>query len=370
MIIEEIIEYKDDLVRWYDSIENIVDYFIYKKEEKVENLNNLHIGKDMFNDWTMEPKDMDISIEVTDGSFHNLHTQTVCSMPLESQIGRQVNIGIKENKTGKWLGFTRIASPILSIRPRNEMFGQQVDNKLVNQHMVNGCQIIPVQPFGYNCLGGKLIGLISNSHEVRDIYNKKYNTNVIHWETTSLYGDIKNVSQYDGLKPFIRYIGMTESNNFLFPTNKVYYPLLDAFREYYGMEEWDGRLVSPKGSGPKMREFTKVISIIKSNLKQWDEEQYNEFHKFTKEKMKSFTKKRFYYSNYGYENVIEHITKGEELREGQNFHKHKLDYIIEWWKKKAQKRWEKLNREGRIRTELEIYTKDTVMNKDRNDIIR
>jgi hypothetical protein len=119
-----------------------------------------------------------------------------------------------------------------------------------------------------------------------------------------------------------------------------------------------------------MREFTKMISIIKSNLKEWDEEQYNEFHQFTKERMKSFTKKRFYYSNYGYENVIEHITKGEELREGQNYHKHNLEYIIEWWKKKAQKRWEKLNREGRLRSELEIYTKDTVMNKDKNDIIR
>jgi hypothetical protein len=64
------------------------------------------------------------------------------------------------------------------------------------------------------------------------------------------------------------------------------------------------------------------------------------------------------------------MRNGEELREGQNYHKHNLEYIIEWWKKKAQKRWEKLNREGRLRSELEIYTKESIDNIDKNDIIR
>jgi hypothetical protein len=136
--------------------------------------------------------------------------------------------------------------------------------------MVNGCQIIPVQPFGYNYLGGKLLALISTSHQVREIFNNKYEgkCDILHWETTSLYGDIKGVSQYDGLKPFVRYVDLTESENFLFPTDETYQPILKSLREYYGVDEFGGRLVEQKGSGPKMREFNKVISIIKTILKE------------------------------------------------------------------------------------------------------
>jgi hypothetical protein len=86
--------------------------------------------------------------------------------------------------------------------------------------------------------------------------------------------------------------------------------------------------------------------------------------------MKSKTKKRFYYSSFGYENAKEYITgEDTELREGQNYHKHNLDYMIEWWKKKAQKRWEKLNKEDRIRKDLEFYTFDKI-NEGKVDMIR
>ena len=105
-----------------------------------------------------------------------------------------------------------------------------------------------------------------------------------------------------------------------------------------------------------MREFNKAISILKNHLRHYNEDDYKAFHLFTKESMKAKTKKRYYYSNFGFDNVKEHVNSQGEvpLKEGQNFHKHNLDYMYEWWKKKAQKRWEKLNSEGRIRTELEI----------------
>jgi hypothetical protein len=83
--------------------------------------------------------------------------------------------------------------------------------------------------------------------------------------------------------------------------------------------------------------------------------------------MKSKTKKRYYYSNFGYDNVKEHINSngGVPLTEGQNFHKHELEYMLEWWKKKAQRRYDKLKSENKIRTTLEIYTKETI---DRNEV--
>jgi hypothetical protein len=40
---------------------------------------------------------------------------------------------------------------------------------------------------------------------------------IIHWETTSLYGDINRwYHNMMELKPFVRYVDLTESENFLF----------------------------------------------------------------------------------------------------------------------------------------------------------
>lgn len=360
---DEVLVMVDSLVGFYGNIDTIQDYFRVKKKEKVKDLDITDKIDTIFNDLSMSPLDMDISIEVVDAKIFNPMVQTICSMPLESQMGRQLNIGVKENKTGTWLGFTRIASPVIRVKPRNILYGENVSATKVNSHMVNGCQIIPVQPFGYNYLGGKLLALISTSHEVRQIFNEKYNGNcdIIHWETTSLYGDIKGVSQYDGLKPFVKYVDLTESENFLFPTNEVLEPILKVLRKYYGNSEWGGRLTPTKGSGPKKREFDKVIQIIKTKLKENDIELYNTFIKFTKEKMKSKTKKRFYYSNYGFDNVKEHMENHTiPLKKGINYDKYNLVNIIEWWKRKSFNRWTKLQEENRLKTDLEIYTTESL----------
>ena len=67
--------------------------------------------------------------------------------------------------------------------------------------------------------------------------------------------------------------------------------------------------------------------------------------------------KRFYISDYGYENVREVILGEEEtLRRGQNWDKFYLENIISWWKKKATKRYERLKEEGRFRDRVELWT--------------
>jgi len=257
------------LTDFYENLDTIQDYFLERKKEKVEGLDHDKITEDFFTDYSMEPKDMDISVEVIDGKTFTPATQVVTSLPLESQIGRQITIGVKENNTDKWIGFIRLASPVLMIKPRNEVFGDVVRATQVNRSMLNGAIIVPVQPFGYNYLGGKLLTLISCSHYVRDLWQEKYQEKVepCYMETTSLYGDLKGVSQYDGLKPFMRYGSMTESNIFLFPSEEVYISIRDYLRPIYGKEEWGGNLVDPKPSGPKMREFNKMISILEKSSK-------------------------------------------------------------------------------------------------------
>lgn len=365
---EETYQIRDRFVNFYTDLETIQDYFLERKKEKIVGIEHDKHTQKMFNDYTIEPKDMNFELEVINGSDFNPSTQIITSLPLESQIGRQIMMGIRETNTDTYVGFIRVASPVLSIKPRNEFFGEKVQATTVNRNMINGAIIVPVQPFGYNYLGGKLLALISCSHTVRRMLKEKYGEKIetCFFETTSLYGDLKGVSQYDGMKPFIRYQAMTESDLFLFPTEEVYDPIRRRMRELYGKEEWNGNTVDPKPSGPKMREFNKAISILKNHLRHYDEDTYKDFLNFTKSSMKAKTKKRYYYSNFGFDNVKEHVNSNGEipLREGQNFHKHELEYMFEWWKKKAQKRYEKLKTEGRIRTEMEVYTEDRINNRE------
>jgi hypothetical protein len=304
-----------NLTNFYEEIDTIQDYFLERKKEKVININPDDYVDEFFTDYTIEPKDMDISVEIIDGKTFSPSVQLVTSLPLESQIGRQITLGVKENNTNKWIGFIRLASPVLMIKPRNEIFGGTCRATQVNRSMLNGAIIVPIQPFGYNYLGGKLLALISCSHYVRDLWQEKYNEKVepCYMETTSLYGDLKGVSQYDGLKPFMRYGSMTESDIFLFPTEDVYMSIRDYLRPIYGKEEWGGNLVDPKGSGPKMREFNKMISILKNHLKVYSKERLDEFNVFSKTKMKAKTKKRYYYCTYGYDNVVEHVMSEGEI---------------------------------------------------------
>jgi hypothetical protein len=363
---EDTLSIRDIFLNFYSGLDTIEKYFLERKKEKIVGIDHDKSTKNMFVDYNIQPKDMDFELEVIDGSVFNPATQIITSLPLESQIGRQIMLGIKETNTNTYVGFVRMASPVLTIKPRNDFFGQTVKATAVNRHMINGAIIVPVQPFGYNYLGGKLLALIACSHEIRLMLKEKYGEKIepCFFETTSLYGDLKGVSQYDGMKPFIRYQAMTESDLFLFPTEEVYGQIRSKMRELYGKVEWGGNTVDPKPSGPKMREFNKAISILKNHLKHYDIEAYNEFHDFTKSHMKAKTKKRYYYSDFGFENVKEHVNSEGEipLKEGQNFHKHNLSYMIEWWKKKAQSRWQKLVDEGRLRHELEVYTVDSIKN--------
>jgi hypothetical protein len=48
--------------------------------------------------------------------------------------------------------------------------------------------------------------------------------------------------------------------------------------------------------------------------------------------------------------------KTDKLLPGENYEKHELQNVIEWWRGKAINRYETLKAEGRLRTELEVWT--------------
>ena len=69
------------------------------------------------------------------------------------------------------------------------------------------------------------------------MFNDKYNIDLAVSETTSLFGSIKKVSAYDGLKPWLRYLGDTQSKFLLTLGDEIYLELKEWFTEKNGGEE-------------------------------------------------------------------------------------------------------------------------------------
>jgi hypothetical protein len=212
-----------------------------------------------------------------------------------------------------------------------------------------GFVIVPAQPFGFNYLGGKLLAGICCSHQVRKMINKKYDMNLCMFETTSLYGSSKSSSQYDGMKPYIRHKGETESDFLPMMHGKPY----EDLRNF--VESKVGKIVEDDISSKKLKTSMKIISLTKAGLKGTKEIiRFNE----VIENAKNLTEqKRYYISNYGFKNFIDVVNgKTDVLVKDENYDKFELENIIAWWKNKATNRYLTLKDEHRLRTELEVWT--------------
>jgi len=223
-----------------------------------------------------------------------------------------------------------------------------------------GFIIVPTQPFGFNYLGGKLLALLCCSHEARKQINEKYDADICLFETTSLYGSSKSSSQYDGLKPYMRYKGLTQSDF----TPLLHDNIFKDLNKWFIRRNNNKMLVKEDASSRKLKTQQKMISIIKKNLSSEKSEEFNS----AISNAKNLTeKKRTYFSDYGFANSRE-VIRGDTdtlVKNPQNYDKFYIDNLIKWWKNKASKRYDSLNTNKTLRTELEVWNKDMYI-----DIIR
>ena len=344
-----------------DYFANFGDIEQYMRDEKLKSVAQLPSSlfppeDDLFSDFSMHPNDMDIEVcEIPNDTWETLLAIT-SSHVNKAPVGRNIQLAVKEKNTGKILGFIRLGSPVIYMKPRNELLGQVwIQNpdtsKRFNESTIMGFVIVPSQPFGFNYLGGKLLSAICTSHTVREICNKKYGMNLCLFETTSLYGSTKQVSQYDGMKPYIRFKGLTESD--MVPM--MHGPRYIELKDYVEGKVGDLLGGDESTTSRKLRTFTKIIALTKAALKGTSE---GEAFQLTIENAKGLTeKKRYYVSDYGFKNTVEYMgCKTDTLLPGENYDKHELQNIVAWWKNKAINRYETLKSEGRLRTELEVWT--------------
>lgn len=331
----------DQFIEYYQNFNRIDDYFRMVKEDRMGNAPTSLFGPedDIFSNFDVHPNDMQFSIHTVDTSpkpkskynqalYSEILNLTASNGVQEAIPGRTLKWIITEDTTDTIVGVVRFGSPTINSKPRNVYFDEVVSLKRVNSEFVMGFNIIPVQPFGFNYLGGKLLCLLASSNQLKREFDEKYNTDIKYFETTSLYGSTKGVSMYDGLKPFIRYIGDTESKFLPLFHDQYFNEMFWWFNEHANDGE---RLVSADKSSKKIKIQMKMVSIIKKSLQ--DEDKKVEFQSCLDHAMSLTEQKRTYLGKFGYE----------------------PEDVITWWKKKATKRYEKLVSNGGLRTELELW---------------
>jgi len=275
---------------------------------------------------------------------------------------------VYEKNSNKIVGFIRFGSPTINSKPRNLFLGKPLDTmnkdvmKRFNDSTIMGFTIVPTQPFGFNYLGGKLLAAMCCSHLARETLDKKYGGPFCMFETTSLYGSSKSASMYDGMKPILRFKGLTESDFAPLINDNNFRSLNDWFRERNGGES----LVDDNASSRKLKTQTKMVSIIKASLKDAEPEEYKKFVNVFQEAKGLTEQKRQFMSDYGYSNVKEYLNlETDTLEKKENYDRFEFDALVDWWRKKAVNRYESLKADDRIRTEVEVWNRNANI-----DIIR
>ena len=272
----------------------------------------------------------------------------ISTMKNNSNIGRNLNYLVVDRKSGKYLGVICISSDFLDLTPRDQFIGWQREKK-TQGHMINytaiGSTIVPLQPLGYNYVGGKLLALLCLSDEVQYQWKKQYGDVLVGVTTTSLYGKKKpgGLSQYDNLKHWKK-MGYS-SGSVSYETTKPTVDMIRAWLKKNHTKKWYEWYMAKKPSGQpykrdhKNRSYTFTYSKLQ----------------IPKELIKSEHARGIYFSPL-YNNTNEFlrgdITEDKLVKSFDTSY----EYLTTLWKEKyASKRIRSLKEQGRVSSERLFY---------------
>ena len=269
------------------------------------------------------------------------------TMKNNSNIGRNLNFLIRDKKTEKLLGVTCMSSDFLDLTPRDEYIGwdrERKTQKMIN-HTCIGSTIVPIQPLGYNLVGGKLLALLCLSDTVEKTWEHQYTDKLVGVTTTSLYGKTKEIplSQYDRLKYWKKMGWTAGSVSFepLKPTRKMIQQWLMK-NHTYKYFEW---YVAKKDTGqPHKRDHRNRSHTFTYNQLGID-----------KKLIKSEHARGIYFGEL-FTNTKEFLK--EEIKEDKlvRAFDNSVEALTDIWKNKyAKKRLASLKQQGRVSTETHFY---------------
>ena len=291
-----------------------------------------------------EINDMEPIVEYTqDNAKWTLLRQGISSMEFVANPGRNIKFYVKDKVSNKYLGVICMGSDVTSLGSRDEYIGWTRDNKFKDgklNHTAIGTSIIATQPLGYNFLGGKLVSALVTCSTIRDKWKENYNQTLAGITTTALYGVH---SQYNGI-PHWKTLGETKGKISIKPDDSAY----DVWHQWLkdNKTEKYEKLVELRPNGqPQTGIKQKIIQMIYQELG------------IKRAKYEHGFKRGAYYADI-YENGRPFLRNEINEDELVMKEKYKLDYdrIINWWKPKAIRRYEKLHKENRLKPESLFYS--------------
>ena len=136
---------------------------------------------------------------------------TVSSMPQCQVPGRVLSVLVHDANSKRYLGIVQLTTDLLKSEFKDQFIELEERKrgqlkKHIRDHSVNMSICVPVQPFGFNFCGGKLLAMLAFSMELHRFYEQRYANVVALVTTTSIHG--KSV-QYDRLKQ-LKFVGYTK----------------------------------------------------------------------------------------------------------------------------------------------------------------
>jgi len=291
-----------------------------------------------------EINDMEPIVEYTqDNAKWTLLRQGISSMEFVANPGRNIKFYVKDKVSNKYLGVICMGSDVTSLGSRDEYIGWTKDNKFKDgklNHTAIGTSIIATQPLGYNFLGGKLVSALVTCSTIRNKWQEMYDETLVGATTTALYGIH---SQYNGI-PHWKTLGETKGKISIKPDDSAY----DVWHQWLkdNKTEKYEKLVELRPNGqPQTGIKQKIIQMIYQELG------------IKRAKYEHGFKRGAYYADI-YENGRPFLRNEINEDELVMKEKYKLDYdrIINWWKPKAIRRYEKLHKENRLKPEQLFYS--------------
>jgi hypothetical protein len=270
------------------------------------------------------------------------------TMKNNSNIGRNLNFVIRDKVTKKYLGVICISSDFLDLTPRDNHIGWPRELKtqggMIN-HTAIGSTIVPLQPLGFNYVGGKLLALLCLADPVQEMWKKLYGDTLVSVTTTSLYGRTKadGLSQYDNLDHWQK-MGFTAGSVSFEPEKDTRYEIRDWLRAKHTKKyfEW---YVAKKSSGqPHKRDHkNRSLQFVYSKLS------------IPKELIRTDHARGIYWSPL-YDNSIDYLNKRIEDKDLVKSFDTSVEALVDIWRNKhAKPRIKQLVKKGRNNNDTLFY---------------
>jgi hypothetical protein len=276
------------------------------------------------------------------------------TMKNNSNIGRNLNFIVKDKPTQKYLGVICISSDFLDLTPRDNFIGWSREKKtqggMIN-HTAIGSTIVPLQPLGFNYVGGKLLALLCLATPIQELWEKLYGDKLVSITTTSLYGKTKagGLSQYDNLD-FWQPMGFTSGSVSFEPLQNTRHMIRDWLKVNHTRKYFEWYVAKkPSGQPHKRDHKNRSLSFAYAKLN------------VPKELIRSEHARGIYFSPL-YDKTCEFLRGDNDGKDMKKLFDTDIKSLSNIWKEKhAKPRIKQLVKKGRVSSDTLFYDDLTVL---------